>query len=103
MIIGRHVFEVDGRTKLVPTQRGGVAVRAPEDVVWEEKRRERDVTARGLGMSRIFYPDFWGVRRAEALERLAAEVAATRQRFGSELPADMLEFAARMRGRRSAS
>lgn len=100
MIIGRHVFEVDGRIKVVPVEHGGVATRPPEDVVWEEKRRERDITSLGLGMSRILYEDFWGARRQTALKRLAAEVASTRQRFGAELPAEMLEFAARAGHRR---
>lgn len=103
MIIGRHAFEVDGRAKVIPVAQGGVATQPPAEVVWEEKRREREVTSLGLGMSRIFFEDFWGGRRKVALERLAAEVDSTRHRFGSELPAEMLEFAARVGHRHPAS
>lgn len=100
MLLGRHCIEVDGRTKIIPVERGGVAEVAPESVLWREKVRERDVTTHGLGLSRLFYEDFWGERRVQTLRRLEAEVVATERRFGSELPAHLVEFAARLGPRR---
>lgn len=98
--IGCHVFEFDGRIKLRPVDRGGVAEQMAEQVVWDERRRQRDVCAEGLGMSRIYWEDFWGEARRRARERLRREFDVTRQRFGDQLPPHLAEFAARMRGRR---
>jgi hypothetical protein len=100
--VGRHLFEVDGRVKYLRSDRGGVATRPVEDVLWDEKRRQNDVCANGLGMSRILWEDYWPPRRAAALRRLAAEYAVTRDRYGEVLPAALEEFARHMRGRRSA-
>lgn len=98
--VGCHVFEVDGRIKYLPATRGGVADRRIEDVLWDEKRRERDVCAEGLGVSRIIWEDFWGKGRSQAVARLGIDYAQTCQRFGDRLPAQLAEFASRMRGRR---
>ena len=98
--VGCHVFEVDGRIKYRRESEGGVAERPIEDVLWEEKGRERDVCAEGLGMSRIIWDDFWGRNRREAVARLGQEYTRTRERHGDQLPARLAEFAARMRGRR---
>jgi hypothetical protein len=98
--VGCHVFEVDGRIKYRREAEGGVADRPVEDVVWEEKGRERDVCAEGLGMSRIIWEDFWGRKRRQAVARLGGEYTQTRGRFGDQLPHQPAEFAARMRGRR---
>ncbi len=101
--VGRHLFEVDGRVKFLRADRGGVATRPIEDVLWDEKRRQTDVCAHGLGMSRIIWQDFWPPHRAAALRRLGRELAMTRDRYGDTLPPDLEEFAQRMRGlRRSA-
>lgn len=98
--VGRHVFEVDGRVKFLRADRGGVATRPVEDVWWDERRRQIDVCANGLGMSRIGWQDFWPPHRAAALRRIAREFAVTRDRYGVALPPDLEEFAHRMRGRR---
>jgi hypothetical protein len=100
--VGCHVFEVDGRVKYLRSGEGGVATRPVEDVLWDEKRRQREVCANGLGMSRIIWEDFWPPRRGAALRRLAAEYAVTRDRYGERLPPRLEEFARAMRGRRSA-
>lgn len=100
--VGRHLFEVDGRVKYLGADRGGVADRPVEDVLWDEKRRQTEICAHGLGMSRIIWEDFWPPRRTAALRRLAREFAVTQDRYGTDLPADLEEFARRMRGRRGA-
>ena len=100
--VGRHLFECDGRVKYLGADRGGVADRPVEDVLWDEKRRQTEVCAHGLGMSRIIWQDFWPPQRAAALRRLAREFAVTRDRYGAQLPPDLEEFARRMRGRRGA-
>jgi hypothetical protein len=94
------MFEIDGRVKFLRADQGGVATRPVEDVLWDEKRRQTDVCANGLGMSRIVWQDFWPPHRAAARRRLAREFAVTRDRYGDVLPPELEEFAQRMRGRR---
>ncbi len=94
-----HVFEVDGQVKYRSTADGGLADR-PEQVIWEEKLRERLLRAEGLGVSRIVWADFWGEQRREARRRLRSEFDVTVARFGTQLPAHLAAFAEQARGRR---
>lgn len=99
--VGCHLFEVDGFIKLLPAADGGVATRSAARVVWDDRKRDRELGAVGLGISHLVWADFFGLRRAQALERLATEHAITTARFGARLP-DHLETAARrLRGRRT--
>jgi hypothetical protein len=98
--VGRHLFEVDGRAKSRPVADGGLADRDLEQLLWDERARQREVCATGFGMSRIYWRDFWGQARELAKERLMRERHVTEMRFGSELTSEQAEFAARMRGRR---
>lgn len=92
--VGCHVFEFDGRVKYRPRELGGVADRDPDEVIWEEKRRQIEVCAVGLGMSRLVWADFWGDHRDRAKRRLLAECAVTERRYGRELPEHLARFAA---------
>ena len=76
--------------------------RPVEDVLWDEKRRQREVCANGLGMSRILWEDYWAPERVPAQRRLRAEYDVTRDRYGDELPPHLEEFARHMRGQRTA-
>jgi hypothetical protein len=98
--VGCHVFEFDGRIKYQRVENGGVADRPVEDVVWDERQRQQEICALGLGMSRIIWSDFYGTARDRARQRLLDEYAVTERRFGFELPADLVDFAAEMQGRR---
>jgi hypothetical protein len=98
--VGRHIFEVHGRKKFRPIADGGLADRELEQLLWDERRRLREVCATGLGASTIVWQDYWGRARERARERLRREYAVTETRFGSELTPEQAEFAARMRGRR---
>lgn len=98
--LGCHVFEFHGRIKLRSVERGGVAEQTAEQVAWDERRRERDICAEGLGASRIYWDDLWGAARGRALVRLERERAVTEQRFGTQLPPHLAEFAARVRSQR---
>ncbi len=49
--VGCHVFEFDGRIKFNRPDRGGVAERPAEEVVWDERKRQRLICSEGLGMS----------------------------------------------------
>jgi hypothetical protein len=100
--IGCHVFEMEGRIKLTPRSRGGVADIAPDEVRWQQRRRERDVCAEGLGMSFLFWDDFFGDARERAKGRLRREWEATVARHGTQLPAHLAEFARRIRGQQGA-
>lgn len=97
--VGNHVFEVDGYIKYLPKESGGVADAPASRVVWDEKKRERLVCSEGLGMSRIFYEDFWGDRRAAAKRRLRAEYDVTERRFGPELAPHLASSGAEIRQR----
>lgn len=96
LLVGCHVFEFDGRRKYRDREVGGDATRRAEAVVWDEKVREADVRANGLGVSRHFWHDCWGAGRRAGLQRMLAEYETTCRRLGTEPPADVLAFADRM-------
>lgn len=100
--IGCHVFEMEGRIKLTPRSRGGVADIAPDEVRWQQRKRERDVCAEGLGMSFLFWDDLFGDARERAKRRLQREWEATVARRGTQLPTHLAEFARRIRGQQTA-
>jgi hypothetical protein len=64
-------------------------------VVWEERQRERDICALGLGMSRLVWSDLFGAARLRAQQRLLAEYAVTVARFGTRLPGHLAAFSRR--------
>ena len=98
--VGCHLFEFDGKVKVLSPAAGGVAEKEAVKVLWEERKRQHLVCAEGLGMSRLTWDDFWGDARERAKQRILAENAVTVERFGSELPPHLAEFASRLRGRR---
>jgi hypothetical protein len=76
-----------------------MADRKIEDVLWDERKRQTQVCAEGLGMSRLVWEDFWGERRAVARARLRAEYDVTVARFGEVLAPHLARNAERIRGR----
>lgn len=94
--IGRHIVEFDGRRKYRSVTDGGDAAKPADDVVWQEKVRERDIAAHGLGVSRVFWGDCLGSARAATMDRLHREFLSTVRRFGTRLPDHLEEFALRM-------
>jgi hypothetical protein len=96
LLVGRHVFEFDGRGKYVEVERGGYADRPLEEVIWSEKVRESDLTGQGLGVSRFFWHDCYGPGRTAGLARMLREYTATVRRLGTELPPDVAAFAEQM-------
>ncbi len=101
--VGCHVFEFDGRLKYQRRDKGGVADRPAEDIVWDERNREREILGEGLGMSRVIWNELFGTARDRLRARLRAEYVETARRYGDTLPPHLAEFAARMRGRRRRS
>jgi hypothetical protein len=102
IVLGCHGFEADGKGKYVPLAEGGLATQAPFEVLWAEKKRERDAHRVGLGTSRIFFEDYWGDRRAVALKRMREEYEETAARFGTRLPERLVREAREIRGRAGA-
>ena len=92
--VGCHLFECEGKLKLIPSEQGGVATESPVDVVWRQQGRRRDVCAEGFGMSPIVWADCFGTGRDRARERLRKEYAVTEARFGRVPAPHLLEFAA---------
>lgn len=90
--VGCHGFEFDGKLKYRSRAEGGVASRPVEEVVWEERQREREVMAVGLGMSRLTWDDLFGAARERAKARLVTEYSVTAARFGTRLPDHLAEF-----------
>lgn len=80
--LGRHLFECDGFVKYLP---GAVPDRAPQEVLWEEKKRQDWLCGFKLGMSRLTWTDVWPFGQREVLARLRREVADTEERFGSDI------------------
>ena len=95
--VGCHLFEFDGHIKFLRQEQGGVAKRPIDEVLWEERKRERAVCAEGLGMSRVIWDELFGRERARLKARLLAEYAVTLARFGDVLPPHLAESAARIR------
>jgi hypothetical protein len=102
IVLGCHGFEVDGKSKYVPAEQGGLASKPPYEVLWDEKRRERDLHRLGVGTSRIFFEDYWGDRRATALRRMREEYDDTANRFGAQLPERLLREARELRSQAGA-
>ena len=98
--VGCHLFEFDGRVKFRSVDQGGMADEGAERALWEERKRQQQVCAEGLGMSRLTWDDFWGAARDRAKRRLLAEYAVTEARFGPSLTRRLEESARRFRGRR---
>lgn len=82
--VDRHLIEIDSRLKLTPRADGGTAD-DPAEALWDEKKRQMWLHGHRLGMTRLVWEDFWGVRRARARERLRREHAATCAAFGTDL------------------
>lgn len=98
--VRRHIIEFNGRIKYQSVEDGGLSHGDLERQLWAERKREREICAPGLGLSQLVWADFWGDRRAQAIRRLQEADRSIAQRFGAELPHQMSEFAARVRGRR---
>ncbi len=96
--VGRHMFELDGKIKLIPVADGGVAEGDPIEVVWAQKQRQDFITGFKLGVSRVTYRDL-GVGRTQAVARLRREYADTVARFGTEI-SDLAPYVVQRRRRR---
>lgn len=78
----RHLFEADGQLKYLPD---GVSNRAPQEVLWEEKKRQDWLCGFKLGMSRLTWSDVWPLGQRHVQERLLRELADTDARFGTDI------------------
>ncbi len=78
--VGRHLFEFDGKVKYVGRERGGVADRPVEEIVWAEKKREDWLRSLGFGVSRVIWDDLFGEARRRTRRRLAREYQETLNR-----------------------
>lgn len=83
--VGRHIFEFEGKIKLLTREQGGVADKDPVDVLVARQARHDWVCGFQLGMSHVTWDDVWGDRRAETMVRLRREYAATVARFGTSI------------------
>ena len=103
MRVGCHLFECEGKLKLVPEDLGGVATQPSVEVLWKQQARRTEICAEGFGMSRIVWADCFGAGSGKARERLRQEYAVTEARFGRIPVAHLLQFAsAHPRQRRTA-
>jgi hypothetical protein len=82
--VRRHLFEFDGKVKYLGRDRGGVADKPPEQIVWEEKQREDWVRNHdgGYGMSRIIWSELLGRLREDTKRRLTREFWESEHRYG---------------------
>jgi hypothetical protein len=80
--LGRHFIEFDGKEKYFRGLDDGIA---PEDVVWEEKKRQDWLTGFKTGMSRLTWTDVLPFGQAKVLARLEREVLDTDRRFGTDI------------------
>jgi hypothetical protein len=82
--VGRHFFEFDGKIKYLGREQGGVADRSPEEIVFDEKRREDWLRRHdgGHGISRVVWSEMFGPVRVETKLRLLREYEQTERLFG---------------------
>ncbi len=95
--VGRHIFECHGKVKYLSVAQGGLADREATEVVWAEKKRERQMHREGLGTSPIVFADYWNPDRAMVLRRMREEYGDTVARFGAELPEHLARNARELR------
>jgi hypothetical protein len=95
--VGRHLFEFDGRVKYQHPDDGGLDRRELEQIMWEQRRRETDLTDERFGVTRLIYADHFGDARDAAEQRVRREFGVTTQRYGTELTAHEIEIARRAR------
>lgn len=95
--VGRHIVEFDGRIKYLHPDDGGLDRRELHQIMWDQRRREVDVTDEGFGITRLVYADHFGEARDAAVERIRRDVAATSARFGTTLTSQESELARRAR------
>lgn len=98
--VGRHIFETHGKVKVLSPELGGVAEKSAADVLWDTRKRERHATSEGLGVSNLYYEDFFGSQRAVARARVLAEVRQTIECYGDNvLPEHLARNAREIRAR----
>lgn len=102
MAVGAHVIEFDGKVKYRPRELGGLADRDPGEVAWAERRRERALLERGLGVSRLVWDDLAPHRWTHTRTRIADEIRRSWAAGGSRMPAHLRDFADRMVQERAA-
>jgi hypothetical protein len=95
--VGNLIIETHGRVKYVAVADGGVASKPANDVAWAERKRERLVKDRDLGVVPLYWEDYWGGRRSQAIKRIQTEYADTVARFGAELSPGLAREAAEIR------
>ena len=83
--VGRHLIEFDGKVKYQREEVGGLAGARPEDVLWEEKRRQDWLCGFKLGMSRVVWEDLQPPLWAATKARLHREILDTTARFGTSI------------------
>jgi hypothetical protein len=100
LLLGRHVIEFDGRLKFRRPERGGVADREIEDILWDERTRQGLVCSEGLGMSRVVWDELMPRQWPATLARIGREYEVTRRQLGAALPEHLARFAAQMEDER---
>ena len=83
--VGRHLIEFDGWVKYRRPEAGGVAKKRPDEVLWDEKRRQDWLCGFDLGMSRVTWDEVMPARWELTRDRVAREVMATHLRFGTDI------------------
>ncbi len=83
--VGNHVVETDGKIKVQSAAEGGVATKPASEILWDERKRERLVRDRRLAVTRLYWEDYWGERRAAAIHRLQADHAESVAMYGAVL------------------
>jgi len=95
--VGNHLIEVHGVVKLRSVDDGGLATRTADEVAREMQERGSMISARGLGISELWWRDVRGAGRQAAGLRLLRDIATTTDRYGPTLHPELAEEAERIR------
>ncbi|WP_182481253.1 type IV toxin-antitoxin system AbiEi family antitoxin domain-containing protein [Nocardioides immobilis] len=85
MRVGNHMIETDGKIKVLAVADGGVATKPAAEVLFDERKRERLVRDRRTVVTRLYWEDYWGQRRAAAISRLQGDHADSVRLYGAVL------------------
>lgn len=84
--IGPLLIEFDGKVKYLSREQGGVSELSPDQVVWQEKKREDWLRRFGYSVERIIWDELFGAERRATEDRLRAAHREAVHRVGPGSP-----------------
>lgn len=84
--LGPLLIEFDGKVKYLTRELGGVTELSPDQVVWQEKKREDWLRRFGYSVERVVWDELFGAERRATEDRLRAAYREAVRRVGPGSP-----------------